>query len=279
MSVKRIIVFGATGMLGTYVVKYFRRKGFTVIPVTREQYDIQEDDYAHLHDFFRNGIDASPYDVVVNCAGVIKQRAQNRLELLQVNAVFPHLLGKIVAEFGCKYIHITTDCVFSGKGGKYIETDPHDATDDYGRTKSLGEPISGACVIRTSIIGEELKNKLSLLEWSKSQAGKKIQGYKDHWWSGVTALQLAKFIRHIIENNLYWSGVQHYHTEPISKYSLLYYINRVWYLDQEIEPVRGEVVDRSLVSLYPNMFEEKYIKYQLEDLVKFNLYEKKDSIS
>jgi hypothetical protein len=97
------------------------------------------------------------------------------------------------------------NCVFNGAEGGYVESSPHTAMDIYGRSKSLGESES-ATIIRTSIIGEELSNKLSLVEWVKSQAGKSVNGYLNHFWNGITCLQFAKICDYMLKNDLFWKG-------------------------------------------------------------------------
>ena len=109
-------------------------------------------------------------------------------------------LAKIKKEHNCQVVHISTDCVFNGKKGNYNEEDDHDCLDVYGKTKSLGENPD-LTIIRTSIIGEEITNKRSLVEWVKSNTSKEINGFIKHFWNGVTCLQLAKIIYKIITNS------------------------------------------------------------------------------
>ena len=118
---------------------------------------------------------------ILNCIGIIKQReeAKDPTQAIYVNALFPHLLGQVCCEAGMRLIHVSTDCVFSGRRGPYRETDPSDAEDLYGRTKYLGEvPGPGSLTIRTSIIGRDLFRDLSLVDWFLSQAGKQVRDRK-----------------------------------------------------------------------------------------------------
>jgi dTDP-4-dehydrorhamnose reductase len=143
----RIFVFGANGMLGHYIVDTLNC--YNVIPVTRRMFDATSDD---ISEFLK---DITENDIVINCIGAIPQKSPTTREYIQLNTLFPLKLEELMKEKRFIFIHITTDCVFDGKKGRYIETDAHTATDVYGITKSLGEP-KDACVIRTSIIGEEL---------------------------------------------------------------------------------------------------------------------------
>ena len=209
-----------------------------------------------------------------------------------INSLFPHILYDICTLKGAKLIHISTDCVFSGEKGGYNETNKHDATDVYGKSKSLGEP-ENACIIRTSIIGEEIRNKKSLLEWVKSQKGKTVTGFKNVYWNGVTCLQLAKYIKEIIDKNTLWTGVKHYtstrdisflnpltgypdppimHHDFISKADLIHYISEIYDLNIHIEYDTSIKKNMTLSSIYP-LIETPTIGEQLEEMKEFNIYE------
>ena len=285
---KKIFVLGANGMLGRYIYLYLKRKGYHVIGVTRKELLIgTHEPLCHISDTLdSSGIIGG--DIVINCIGVIPQRKNPDMGLtIMVNACLPHMLQTICEDIGAQLIHITTDCVFSGQTGRYTEDSPHDEPSLYGRTKSLGEPPN-ACVIRTSIIGEEIDNKLSLLEWAKSQKDMTVNGYFDHIFGGVTCLQLAKYIESLIFDGIYWKGVHHYTPThswyndvskydgvcnvSVQKYNLLQMINEVYNLNLTIKLYRTPMVDRSLSSKYeipptPTILE------QLIEQKEFDIYE------
>jgi len=242
----RIIVFGSTGMLGRYVYEYFSRRHYDVIGSTRKDIDVSNTSKVEI---MARGLRSS--DVVINCAGLIKQRKNvSTLDFVMVNTAFPHQLSAACKAVGCGLIHITTDCVFSGGLGSYTEDSVHDETDIYGRSKSLGEP-EDATVIRTSIIGEELTGFLSLLEWVKSNTGKEVQGYTDHFWNGITCLQFAEICEYIIEKKLFWKGVKHvFSPEVVSKYELVKLISKVYDLNVSvIGHETGTICDKSLATV------------------------------
>ena len=167
-------------------------------------------------------------------------------------------------------IHVTTDCVFSGKEGKYNEKSIHDEINDYGMSKSLGE-LCKATIIRTSIIGEEVNNKRSLLEWVKSNSGKEINGYENHYWNGVTCLQLAKIVNEIINTGNYWNGVRHiFSPRSVSKYELVTIINDIYNLKIKINKFKTpESVNKTITSIYENMFTIPDLQKQIEELNKY----------
>lgn len=245
-----IYLFGATGMLGNYVHRVLAaKKTYKVIPITREQYNIETDDIS--------SINLIPGSIVINCAGIIPQKISmtDYKMYIKVNAMFPHQLEKLCLSHNCKLIHITTNCVFSGSTGLYLETDKHDADDIYSTTKSLGE-LTESCVIRSSIIGEELFGNSSLLEWLKTKQNQKINGYNNHLWNGVTCYQLAKIILRIIENGNYWKGVRHIHSpDTLSKYQLCEIINKEYNLNITIEKWNTKISKYlSLSSIYPQFY-------------------------
>jgi dTDP-4-dehydrorhamnose reductase len=306
---KNVIVFGGTGMLGRYVTTYLKSKGFNVVEVNREHIDVESIvDISPIENLLEPHI--KPNTVIVNCIGKIPQKMDNTTANLKtftiVNTLFPRYLSIIVEKFnhsrrgaeplrslnrsdspfgregsalefvppgiGCRFINITTDCVFSGGRGDYTENDIADAVDVYGSTKSLGETRNDT-VIRTSIIGEELKGKKSLLEWIKSNKNGIVGGFTRHYWNGVTCLELSKIIYEIIRQGLYWKGVRHiYSPSKVSKYQLVSYINTLWNLDIKINEIEGETIDRSLKSIYDTGVNSvKNIQLQLQELRQYNL--------
>ncbi len=241
----KIFVFGSTGMLGTYVTKYFSMRDYCVVPVNRKNIDITDiTDNILMHSTISEG------DVVINCAGLIKQRSgTTEYDFIKVNTMFPHMLAKVCNYKKATLIHVSTDCVFDGLTGGYNEHSLHNATDIYGRSKSLGEP-SNATVIRTSIIGEENSNFLSLLEWVKSKKNGVVNGFTNHFWNGITCLKFAEICEYIIKHDLFWFSVKHlFSPEVVSKYELVKLISDVYELNEEIIPTECQnKCDRSLTT-------------------------------
>ena len=253
-----VFVFGYTGMLGRYVTSYLKKiKNIVVIEVTRLEIDAYRVDTASIVNFLEEkGKGISSKKVVINCMGIIPQSknvndTSNRA-YFRINAIFPNLLATACKLTSTKCIHITTDCVFSGQKGCYIEDDVHDETNDYGVSKSLGELGIDATVIRTSIIGEETKNKYSLLEWTKSHTCEEIKGFTNHYWNGVTCLELSKIIANIILEGTYWIGVRHiFSPTSVSKYELVCMINDIYELNNTVIKYDAEYsVNKTLTSKY-----------------------------
>jgi dTDP-4-dehydrorhamnose reductase len=188
-------------------------------------------------------------DVVVNCVGIVKQdaAAKDPYQSINVNALFPHRLAHACAASGARLIHVSTDCVFTGRRGNYKESDASDAEDLYGRTKWLGEVEGEHCLtIRTSMIGRELQGAHGLIEWFLSQRGKSVRGFKRAVFSGFTTEVLAGIIADIIADRRELSGVWHVAAEPVNKFDLLTLVRQAFGLDIEIEPDETFVCDRSL---------------------------------
>jgi len=260
----KVIIFGSNGMLGNYL-KTFLSKSYTIIPFTREDYDIESNDIIKLGNLIKNVMDDDT--IIVNCAGVIPQRNSigNYKKYLSVNTMFPHFLNQLSHEYSMKFIHITTDCVYNGEKGNYNEEAQHNEQSLYGLSKSLGEP-NNACIIRTSIIGEELSNKKSLLEWVLSNKTQEINGYANHYWNGITCLTLSEIIEQIINKKLYWSGVRHiFSPNIVTKYELCSYINELYQLETNIIKTEAPIYcNKSLTSLYNQLFKIDDIKIQIE---------------
>ena len=240
----RVLVLGRNGMLGRYVYSYLAEH-FEIIGTTRGELNATDINIAFVASNIKLG------DVVINCIGIIKQRDDSkRIDFVAVNSMFPLIVQEACVSKGAKLIQISTDCVYNGIDGNYNEYSIPNATDIYGRTKSLGEP-EDATIIRTSIIGEELNNKRSLLEWVKSNRDKEVTGYTNHAWNGITCLQFAKICKQIIDDKLFWRGTKHiYSPEAITKYNLVKLISKIYDLNLKVVPYETETIcDRTLTSI------------------------------
>lgn len=209
------------------------------------------------------GIDAFDFDAVVrvmaqvrpevaiNCIGIIKQlpTAKDPIVSLTLNSLFPHRLANLCQAAGARLIHISTDCVFSGRKGMYTEDDISDAEDLYGRTKFLGEVGGMGCLtLRTSIIGREISTSSGLVEWFLANRGGHVRGYTQAIYSGFTTLALARIIGDVLEQQPDLNGVYQVSSEPINKYDLLCQLRDAYNLPIEIEPYAEVQIDRSLDS-------------------------------
>jgi dTDP-4-dehydrorhamnose reductase len=189
-------------------------------------------------------------DAVVNCVGIVKQRATSKdaIPSLEINALLPHRLAVLCRMAGARLIHMSTDCVFSGRGGTYAENHPSDAEDLYGRSKYLGEVSESHCLtLRTSIIGHELSRKTSLLEWVLAQKGT-VKGFRRAIFSGFTTLELSRIIERLLVSFPAASGLYQVSSDPIDKYALVQLIKTHLHPGIEVVPDDALVIDRSLDS-------------------------------
>jgi len=237
-------------MLGHQVVNYFLKfDDYDVIDIAfrsklREKTIIS--DVTDKTAFEKVIIELSP-DFIVNCIGVLIHGSDNAENAIYLNAYLPHQLKKISKNIGAKLIHISTDCVFSGDKGGYIETDTKDGKGVYSQTKKLGEIEDDAnLTLRTSIIGPELKdNGEGLFHWFMNQQGE-ISGFTKTIWSGVTTIELAKTIKWSIDNSI--TGLYHVtNNSSISKCELLKLFQKYTKKDINIKSVDGKNVDKSFI--------------------------------
>ena len=190
-------------------------------------------------------------DVVINCIGIIKQlkEAKDPIISINLNSLFPHRLAELCAATGARMLHMSTDCVFSGRKGNYTEDDVPDAEDLYGRTKLLGEVNREGCLtIRTSIFGRDFAKQSALLEWFLSNRGGRVRGYMNAIYTGFPTQVLARIMGDLIADYPDLSGLYQISSEPISKYDLLVKIRDAMELAIEIEPYEDLTCDRSLDS-------------------------------
>jgi len=260
----RVLILGGAGMLGHKVFQEFSKRFETFatfrggsgrgghLPV-----------YENVDDScLLTGVDATDFDTVVkafgqakpdvavNCIGIIKQlkEAKDPLISISLNALFPHRLAGLCAATNTRLLHISTDCVFSGRKGNYTEDDVPDPEDLYGRTKLLGEVVGqpGALTVRTSIFGRDFLKSGSLLEWFLSNRGGEVRGYKNAIYTGFPTQVLARILGDIVECWPVLSGLYHVASRPISKYALLTKIKEAMQLDIVIAPYEDPPCDRSL---------------------------------
>jgi dTDP-4-dehydrorhamnose reductase len=316
------VIFGSTGMVGSYFMKYLTHyvQNSVVIGVNRSDIDLSTCTVAALERIIKNKIqelkivkttntstntndkavvssstsssttittsttstnttntDSHPFNkiIIINCAGIIRERiihqsntvsALSLATCMHVNALFPHYLQQICDKLGYRLIHISTVCVFQGKkmsdhnndNNPYYETDlPDERNDIYSVSKRMAEQLlenSSALILRTSLIGHERFNRLSLLEWTISHQNKTVSGFYNHWWNGMTCLQIVQTVSDILEaetmndsnnsnnsNNsgtVQWSGIKHlFSPQAISKCNLLGLINGTYQLNMKIIPV------------------------------------------
>lgn len=256
----RILVFGASGMLGHKLIQQLSPK-FDTWGTIRHRFSVIEkygffsderivenvdvEDAASVEDAIRR---VQP-NVVINAVGVIKQMPTSKdvVKTLLTNAIFPHRVAELAAKYGFRFITVSTDCVFDGIKGGYTEDDISNATDLYGKSKSLGEVILDNCLtIRTSIIGRELGTHHSLVEWVLSNRGKRIKGFTNAIYSGFPTIIFADIIANLVVNEAGLSGLFNVASEPINKYELVSLINQHYNAGIDVVPDGEFRIDRSL---------------------------------
>ncbi len=257
-----ILVLGASGMLGNAVFRTFLESpGFSVVGTLRNESSKRYFGTAAQR-CLMSGVDVDNVDslislfsevrpnVVINCIGLVKQLSESDdpLMAIPINSLLPHRLARISAAVGARFVHMSTDCVYSGNKGMYVESDPSDAKDLYGRSKFLGEvDYPNAITLRTSIIGHELDGNRSLVGWFLSQ-NVSVTGYTNAIFSGLPTLEIARIIRDFILPNPSLRGLYHLSADPINKYDLLCLVAKTYGKDIDIRTDDKYVIDRSLDS-------------------------------
>ncbi|WCB46372.1 dTDP-4-dehydrorhamnose reductase family protein [Nitratidesulfovibrio vulgaris] len=255
----KVLVIGAAGMLGHQIVRKLTDDFtvFTTVRGSRERYRqagiaLPEDTFHGVNALCDDHVDsvlrACTPDVVINCVGLVKQRkdAASPIPSIEINALLPHKLNAMCQQAGARFIHFSTDCVFSGRTGMYPDHAPHDASDMYGRSKSLGEVDGpGSLTLRTSLIGPELENKLGLVEWFLAQRGA-IRGFTRVVFSGLTTFATCRVVADLLQRHPNAEGVYNLAAAPISKHDLLCMLRDALGLPVEITPTDEPDCNRSL---------------------------------
>ena len=257
----RILILGGDGMLGHQLLRQWQGRHEVRATLRRDaQYYSEWNLFDADNSYF--GVDAIRADelvrvfaefhpqAVVNAVGIVKQRpaANESIPSIEVNALFPHKLAKLCMAANARLVHMSTDCMFSGRKGNYQETDRIDPEDLYGMSKFLGEVHEENCLtLRTSIIGMELSRKRSLIEWFLAQKGS-AKGFKNAIFSGFTTIEFSRVIERLLTQYTHASGVYHVSSSAISKYDLLVLVKNKLNLPIEIVPDDELRCDRSLDS-------------------------------
>ncbi|WET70809.1 SDR family oxidoreductase [Sphingobacterium sp.] len=253
---KKILIIGIKGMAGHLLFNYYKEScQFEAFGIAR---NIQQNDNIFDIDVtdvekVENILKEFQFDYVVNCIGILNKDAEDNPEkAIWFNSYFPHFLEKILKETSTALIHISTDCVFSGKKGGYTENDIKDGIGYYAQSKALGEIDNNKdLTIRTSIIGPEINtNGIGLFHWFMMRSENEcLKGYTHAFWSGITTFELAKVVEKAIEERL--TGlVQVTSNSKIDKYHLLQLFNKIYRSNKiKIETDDNYLVDKSLISV------------------------------
>lgn len=255
----KILIFGATGLIGSNLYKYLSKNGYDVFGTYRnhKSYEILlNENYKKLIYFDFNNVNLNIYqfinnikpDVIINCIGITKHINESVENFIKVNSLLPHQLAKVSNKLAARFIQISTDCVFSGKKGFYAETDFPDADDLYGRTKILGEvTYDKHLTVRISTIGRELTTSYGLLNWFLNTK-ESCNGYSKAIFSGIPSIYFAYILKKFILPNNELAGLYHISSEPIDKFTLLKMLKNFYQINIKIIEDNTFYIDRSLDS-------------------------------
>lgn len=225
----KVLVLGASGMAGHVIAMYLQDVGHAVTALTRTPFPYLNNVNCDVTDYpkLQSLIEAGEYNTVINCVGILNQYAEaNPAKAILLNAYLPHFLAGILKNTNTKLIQMSTDCVFSGKAGSYVESSTPDGESYYDRTKALGEiDNSKDLTFRESIVGPDMhENGIGLFNWFMKQENP-IGGYTKAIWTGVTTLTLAKAMNAAIKSDI--SGIYNLvNNQIITKYELLQLFNQ-----------------------------------------------------
>lgn len=283
---KKVLVLGASGMLGHVLYAILSKNHQTIGTVRSEKWhpDLLTNYDTNNLEKVESLISSFKPDFVINCIGIIKQlkEGKDKILSLEVNSLWPHKLAEICGRHNSKMIHFSTDCVFTGDKGNYVESDLADSRDTYGLSKFMGEvDYPHTLTLRTSIIGHELNSNVSLVDWFLSQKGE-CKGFSKAIYSGFPTVVVADFLDKYIFNN-FISGVYHFSSDPINKYDLLKLIAQEYKKDILIHPSEELKIDRSLNSdrlreelkFHPQTWPQM-IRLMHEQYINSGLYNKKE---
>lgn len=264
----RFFVLGVNGMAGHIISLYLKEKGHEVTG-----FDLKKSEHiktvvgnAKDIDLIKNTIENGDFDYIINAIGLLNQVAEDRkADAVFLNSYLPHILAYLTKDMKTSIIHMSTDCVFSGKKGEYTEKDFKDGETFYDRTKALGELDDDKNItFRNSIVGPDMnENGIGLFNWFMKQSGT-INGFSKVMWTGLTTLQLAKTMEQAAIKGV--TGLYNMvHKENISKADLLRLFNK-YFRNNELNITDKDdiVADKTLIR---TNFEFDYIIPDYETMV------------
>jgi len=262
----KVLIIGATGMLGYSLFSNLSDNSELDVYGTVRNLAGKEAFFTNTSDKLFKGVEVNNIasveevianvkpNVVINCIGLIKQHgiSKQHVDAVSINSLLPHQIAAICDRYDAKFIHFSTDCIFSGHKGDYLESDLPEAQDLYGKTKCLGEvDYAPHLTLRTSIIGHELSSNVSLIDWFLSQSGT-TKGFSKAVFSGLPTCVIGKILAEnilpIISSTNELTGLYHLSVEPIDKYSLLQLVASIYRKEIEIVASTELTIDRSLNS-------------------------------
>ncbi len=253
----RILILGADGMIGHKIAQSL--EDFELILASRKSISLKSIGIIKgkmvLHNLITDSLDllldSTTPDIIINCAGITTRRGveDNIVNTGLLNSELPHKLDSWANLNSKKLIHFSTDCVFSGNKGNYLDNDFADANDIYGKSKALGEVDSlNTLTLRCSMIGRELYNFTELFEWLKKNKNKKIEGYSNTFYSGITTVRMGIILNQILKKNLNLSGIYNISSTPISKFDLLIKLSNAFNLNVEVKQNTNNKSNKVLIS-------------------------------
>ena len=253
----RILILGADGMIGHKIAQSL--EDFELILASRKSISLKSIGIIKgkmvLHNLITDSLDLlldnTTPDIIINCAGITSRRGveDNIVNTGLLNSELPHKLDSWANLNSKKLIHFSTDCVFSGNRGNYLDNDFADADDIYGKSKALGEVDSpNTLTLRCSMIGRELYNFTELFEWLLKNKNKKIEGYSNTFYSGITTVRMGIILNQILKKNLNLSGIYNISSTPISKFDLLIKLSNAFNLNVEVKQNTNNKSNKVLIS-------------------------------
>jgi dTDP-4-dehydrorhamnose reductase len=260
----KILILGGNGMIGHKMYQFIANKYVETWVTLRKDFASYE--YNSIYDKTKviDNFDLSNFEnineelnklmpnVIINASGITIRRGVETCisNTVKINSALPHFLNEWVIKNNKRLIHFSTDCVFSGHKGDYLENDISDAYDIYGQSKALGEVnnSSNTLTLRGSMIGRELENKTELLEWFLLQTNESILGYSKVIYSGITTIKMAEIVLVLLEKFPMLSGVFNVSSVPLSKFELLNLFEKEFKIGSNIISDDSKVSNKNLLS-------------------------------
>jgi len=260
----RILVTGASGLLGANVALEAAAQGHTVFgvgnrsPLNTQDFNVLTTNLLDAGELDRVLEQAQP-DWVINCAALANLEDCEKYPVLarRINSEFPGILAERCRKGGARWkpvrlLHVSTDAVFDGQKRNeetpYTETDEPNPLNVYAQSKLDGEravvnAYPNALIARVNLFGFSPSGRRSLAEFFlyNLMEGRPVKGFTDVFFCPMLVNDIAHIFFKMLARGL--SGLYHvFSTECLSKYNFGVRIANQFGLDAGwIAPVSVEV--------------------------------------